>query len=821
MKATIEELLQYFKGALDAASDAIGMSTSEGKHWYQNTAFDNLFGDIGQDPPSSVYADEQMGRKIFETIMAGGEWSGEVLMKGKDGNLLNIFLRAYPIRTGNGDVVGIVGVHTDITQKKQDREVLHLQHDLCVALSGATNLEEALSLIVNAACEIPDLDCGGVYLVNQDTKALNLFYSKGLSPQFVKKISQYGKDSDQAKMIASGKTIFADYSQLKISRDPVKQKEKIRAIVIIPIFHRSEAIGALNVASHTTNRITLHTRKHLETMASQVGSAIARVIAEEENLKQNRELQLLSNKLRKEIDEHKRAEKTLEVEKERFRILTEKAPLGISMIGEDGRYRYLNPKFIEMFGYNLEDVPTGKDWFKQAYPNKEYRHEVISTWINDLKEFKVGESRPRTFTVTCKNGLEKIIYFKPVTLETGDQFMICEDVTNQEYLENQLRQAQKMEAIGTLAGGIAHDFNNILFPIVGLSELIAEDLPTGSPEHKNVQEILKAAKRGSDLVKQILALSRQSEHKLMPVRLQKILQEASRLGRSTIPSDIKIKQDIQNDCGLVMADPTQLHQVTMNLITNAYHAVESTGGEISLQLKEIELKGDDLEGLSIEPGQYALMTIIDSGCGIEPAVMDKIFLPYFTTKEQGKGTGLGLAVAYGIVKKHIGDIKVYSEVGKGTTINVYLPLMEKSDETVSVEKVQDYETGNERILLVDDEAPIAQVERKMLERLGYQVTSRTSSPDALEAFSAHPDFYDLVITDMTMPNITGDKLSKELISIRPDIPVIICTGFSERINDEKAKAIGIKGFLMKPIVMSEMSHLVRKVIDEAKKGSTQ
>lgn len=816
MKATIEELSEYFKGALDAASDAVGMSTSAGRHWYQNKAFDDLFGDIGKDPPSSIYADEHTGRKIFETIMAGVEWTGEVLMKGKSGNLLNIFLHAYPIKNANGDVTGLVGVHTDITQKKQDRAVLQLQHDLSVALSGATNLEEALSLIVNAACELPELDCGGVYLVNQETKALNLLYAKGLSPQFLEKISYYGKDSDQAKMIASRKAIYADYSQLNISRDPVKQKEKIRAIAILPIIHRGVAIGALNVASHTSDSISLQTREYIETMASQVGSAISRVITEEKNLKQNRELQLLSNKLRKEIDEHKLTVKTLEVEKERFRILTENAPFGIAMIGKDGRYLYLNPKFIEIFRYNLEDIPTGKDWFRKAYPNQEYRSKVISTWIKDLEEFKVGESRPRTFTVTCKNGSEKIIYFKPVTLETGDQFMICEDVTSQKNLENQLRQAQKMEAIGNLAGGIAHDFNNILFPIVGLSEILAEDLPIGSPEQKNAQEIQKAGKRGSDLVQQILAFSRQSEHKLKPVRVQKIVREAARLGRSTIPSDIEIKQDIRDDCGLVMADPTQLHQITMNLITNAYHAVEQTGGEISIQLKEVELKSDDLDGLLIEPSRYNQLTISDNGCGIDPAVMNKIFEPYFTTKEQGKGTGLGLAVVYGIIKEHLGEIKVYSKPGKGTTVNVYLPLMEKSNDAEPVEKVQDYKTGNERILLVDDEEPIAQVVRQMLERLGYQVTFRTSSPDALEAFRANPEFFDLVITDMTMPNMTGDKLSQELISIRPDIPVIICTGFSERINDKKAKALGIKGFLMKPVVMLEMSNMVRNVIDEAR-----
>jgi PAS domain S-box-containing protein len=383
-------------------------------------------------------------------------------------------------------------------------------------------------------------------------------------------------------------------------------------------------------------------------------------------------------------------------------------------------------------------------------------------------------------------------------------------------LQDQLAQAQKIESIGNLAGGIAHDFNNILFPIVGMSEMLLEDLPAGSLEHENAQVILDAGKRGGDLVKQILAFSRQTEHKVIPVRIQQILKEVLKLGRSTIPTDIEIAQDIQADCGMVMADPTQLHQIAMNLITNAYHAIEQTSGIISVQLKETILGREGLADSLLEPGRYALLSVSDTGCGIDPPLMKKIFDPYFTTKEQGKGTGLGLAVVYGIVKEHHGDIKVYSELGEGTTFKVYLPLMEKFSEAVFVGKVKRDETGTERILLVDDEEPVAKLEKQMLERLGYRVTSRINSVAALEVFGAKPAAFDLVVTDMTMPNMTGNQLARELISIRPDIPIIICTGFSERISKEKAPDFGIKGFLMKPVVKSEMAKMVRKVLDEAK-----
>ena len=345
-----------------------------------------------------------------------------------------------------------------------------------------------------------------------------------------------------------------------------------------------------------------------------------------------------------------------------------------------------------------------------------------------------------------------------------------------------------------MRGGIAHDFNNILFPIIGMSEMLIEDLPFDSPEQENAYEIFKAGKRGSELVKQILAFSRQAEHKLIPIRVQHILKEVVQLSRSTIPTNIEIHQNVQTDCGLVMADPTQIHQIAMNIITNAYHAVENVAvGTISIQLKEKEVSGTESSELGVQPGKYAVLSISDNGQGIPPDLIEKIFDPYFTTKEQGKGTGLGLAVVYGIVQEHKGTIKVYSGVGKGTTFDIYFPLMDKPSIAEIVDKDDQNVTGTERILLVDGEEAIAKLEKQMLERMGYKVAFRLNSIEALEAFKAQKDNFDLVITDMSMPTMTGDQLAQELIAIRPDMPVIICTGYSEKIDDEKAKEIGVKG----------------------------
>lgn len=499
--------------------------------------------------------------------------------------------------------------------------------------------------------------------------------------------------------------------------------------------------------------------------------------------------------------------------------------IAVSLDGQ-GNITFCNDFFLRLTGWKRKEV-LGKSWFETFVPPN-IRKDL---WYGlFLKAVETGDI-PAHFQneIITKHGERRLVNWSNIIFHDAKKNAIVvtsigEDITERQKLEQRIQQAQKMESIGNLAGGIAHDFNNLLAPIIGMTELLLEDLPPDSLQYENAKEILIAGDRCRDLVAQILAFSRQTEHKMIPVRVQTILKEVLKLSRSTIPSNIEIVQDLQSDCSLVIADPTQLHQVAMNLITNAYHAVEPTGGKITVRLREREIDGDASAANGLKQGRYAMLTISDTGGGIDPSIRDKIFEPYFTTKEQSKGTGFGLAVAYGIVKDHNGDIEVHSDVGRGATFKVYLPVMEKSPEKVVAEQLQSDETGTERILLVDDEAQIISVTRQMLERLGYRVTARTSSMEALEAFRANPGGFELVLTDMAMPNMTGDQLAKELISIRPHIPVIICTGFSTRINKEKSKDIGIKGFLMKPIIKSEMAQLVRKVLDEAKaveKGSSR
>ena len=391
--------------------------------------------------------------------------------------------------------------------------------------------------------------------------------------------------------------------------------------------------------------------------------------------------------------------------------------------------------------------------------------------------------------------------------------LVFRDISHEIEMEEKLSQAQKMESIGTLAGGIAHDFNNILFPIIGHAEMLLDDLPEDGSIQNSLNQIYTSALRARELVKQILAFSRQEKNELKLMKMQPIIKEAMKLIRSTIPTTINITQNLQSDCRPVSADPTQIHQIVMNLATNAYHAMEENSGELKVNLKEIELSEHDLISPDMSPGLYACLSIADTGMGMNKDVMDRIFDPFFTTKEKGKGTGMGLSVVHGIVKQMNGEIQVYSEPGKGTEFHIYLPIVKTDFKTQETRTNEPIQGGTESILLIDDEEGIITIEKLALERLGYQVTSRTSSLEALEAFRFDPKKFDLVITDKAMPNMPGEKLVVELIKIRHDIPILLFTGFSESMSEEKIKSLGIKGLLLKPIIIKDLAKKIRETLD--------
>ncbi|MDO9040887.1 MAG: PAS domain S-box protein [Desulfocapsaceae bacterium] len=389
---------------------------------------------------------------------------------------------------------------------------------------------------------------------------------------------------------------------------------------------------------------------------------------------------------------------------------------------------------------------------------------------------------------------------------------ISRDVTELKALEGQFRQAQKMEAIGTLAGGIAHDFNNILTPILGYSELLIDRLASNSQEQGLVREIFNAGKRAKELVKQILTFGRQTERQQQPVQIHMIVREALKLLRASIPTTITIKQNVV-DCGLVMADPTQIHQILMNLCTNAYHAMRETGGELGVSLSVVELTTQDsLDKFTLVPGPHVKLAVSDTGCGMSKELLERIFEPYFTTKKHGEGTGMGLSVVHGIVKSNHGHITVYSEPGRGTEFHFYLPQIATHGNDLAEKAVVPIPQGSGTILVVDDEVAVGQLLRELLLSLGYEVVLCSSSTQALETFQQNGARIDLVLTDMTMPTMNGAELIRRIKHLNPAMPVVLCTGFSDIMDEDKAKRMGIDGYLLKPVIKSQLAQTIYEIM---------
>ena len=410
----------------------------------------------------------------------------------------------------------------------------------------------------------------------------------------------------------------------------------------------------------------------------------------------------------------------------------------------------------------------------------------------------------------------------PLTDEAGKLISIvhfAKDISEQKNLEQQLRQTQKMSAIGNLAGGIAHDFNNLLVPIIGYGDMLLFDLPEDSSYVTSVKEIVQAGHRARDLVSQILTFSRKSEQEHVSLCVQAIAKEVVKLLRSSIPTTIEIKQSIDYACPAVMADPTQIHQIIMNLCTNAYHSMRKNGGILGIGLAKVDVQADDFYArLNLQPGVYVRLEVSDTGHGMTPETRERIFEPYFTTKEKGDGTGLGLAVAHGIVSSCQGTIVVYSEPGQGSSFHVYLPAIIGKEEEELEKAAEVLIRGDAHVLVVDDAQEIIDLEKSMLEVLGYSVTAFSNPEKALALFQAQPDDFDLLLTDMTMPGMTGVQLVEEVFAIRPKMPVILCTGFSELINEKQAEALGIRGYIMKPLLMKDFARAIHKVLGEESSG---
>ena len=480
----------------------------------------------------------------------------------------------------------------------------------------------------------------------------------------------------------------------------------------------------------------------------------------------------------------------------------------------DREYRIIevNDAYLTMSGYERQELLTMTIWDLECRHSREQITANLARLDRGEHLRFEGEHRRRD----GKN-LEVEISVQKRGGGSGELFAFIRDISQQkkseaerEHLQRRLQQAQKMEAIGTLAGGIAHDFNNILGAVIGYAEIALDDAPAGSLVADDVAQILKAGNRAKELVKQILAFSRQSAVEPLPLLPATLIKEAVKLLRSSLPTTIAIELTLDSEAGPVLADPGQLHQIIMNLGTNALHAMEEGGGTLAITLQNTTL-ADNRLGLAA--GDYARLTVADSGCGISPAIRERIFDPYFTTKEVGKGTGMGLAIVHGIVESYGGSIACDPRPGGGTVFTIHLPRTAASL-AATEEKIENVPAGREHILLVDDEEMLAEMGKHLLERLGYRVTTRTSSLEALTTFQNQPDRFDLVITDQTMAGLTGADLARRILQLRPTLPIILCTGYSNQISEEKARSLGIKGFAFKPLTRKEIGELIRRVLDD-------
>ena len=503
-----------------------------------------------------------------------------------------------------------------------------------------------------------------------------------------------------------------------------------------------------------------------------------------------------------------------EAERLRLAAAVEQVAEGILITERNGTIRYINPAFKTITGYAKADI-IGKKFrvLDQTGQTEAFYKEMWRTissgkvWeghIIDKK--KSGEDCELEVTISpIRNAQEKVINFVAV----------CRDVTLEVRMEKQFRQTQKMEAIGTLAGGIAHDFNNILSGIIGYTQLAYYNIPEGQKARTQMEKVLKASYRATDLVKQILTFGRRTEKEMKAVNIVFIIKEVLKLLRASLPATIEISHELTCRSGTILADPTQFHQVLMNLCTNAADAMRGKGvGILHISLTDTHLNANDskrYKGLS--PGPYLQLSVSDTGCGIPPEIQEKIFEPFFTTKSHGLGTGMGLAMTHGIVRDHGGVITFYSEKGKGTTFHLFLPEIERKSRSKDKPLPALLPRGNERILFVDDEAALAELGKEKLEYFGYHVTTRTDSLKTLETFQADPERFDLVITDQTMPKMTGLQLSEEILKIRPDIPILLCSGFSDAITPETLKASGVRAFMMKPLLDRDMAMTIRKILD--------
>lgn len=664
------------------------------------------------------------------------------------------------------------------------------------------------------------MDIGKILIIDDSLENLRLLTNVLEEQQYTVLQATNGDIGLKVASIASPDLILLDIRMPGLDGFDVCRRLKadnilhdIPVIFLSGLTDKSEKVkafqaGGVDYVEKPIHREEVLARVHAHLQLYRLQSSLEQLVKE-----RTQKIEQINNTLRAENLHRRQAEA-------RYRHLYHNTPVMMYSIDKDMQLINVNDYWLKTMGYNREEVLGRKFIDFLTAESKIYAEQtILPRFFEDRAVDKVE------YQMLKKNGtvidvlLSAVIEKDYEGNETSLAF--CVDITEQKRseedrrkLEVQLRQTQKLEAIGTLAGGIAHDFNNILTPILGYAQLELESASPESSLHKSLHSICTAGLRAKELVRQILAFSRKEEQELRPLLLIPVIKEALKLIKSSFPSTIQIIQELPTSDYRVIGDPIQIHQIIMNICTNAMQAMKESGGILEVRLQETELTEIDREQFNnLLTGKYCKLVISDTGPGMEPDILDRILEPYFTTKDAGEGTGLGLSVVHGIVHSLGGAIKIYSKPGKGSSFHIYLPLLPHTGEETIVQ-ARPLPIGNERILLVEDEKEVADIIHDMLTQLGYRVNVISNSSEVVKIFTETPDQFDLVMTDLTMPGITGIHLAQQLTRYRNDIPIILCTGFIDFITEEKAREFGIRGVIMKPVIMRELAETIREVLDE-------
>ena len=767
---------EQYRAIFENAVEGFFQSTAEGRFIRVNRALARMCG--YDSPEEMVAAVTDIGEQHYESREEREQFIALLNEHGvvenfehkacrRDGSTFWVSVSARAVKDAAGRVLYYEGSHVDIDERKR------------VEMRIVDATEQYRSLFDTSTNAILIRDRSGT-ITMANRAAMNLLAAEREEDLLGRTYLEFVHPEDRPLSAARIKRIF------EIAADP-DSVTKLDAATIRPREHRMVTLRGDTIDAESTG-VAFHYKG---------GFHIQGIF--------------------RDITDRRRAEDKLRETEKKYRELAESLPQVIFEIDATGNLVYLNQKGYDLFGYTPADLEGGFNVLDGFVP--EDRERAARNIALSLQGQRQGKNE---YTVIRKDGttIPVEIHAERVLHEntaTGIRGVLLDLTPNRraqeerERLEAQLQQAQKMEAIGALAGGIAHDFNNILSAIIGYTELAM--LNEGA-EHcqAELKQALLAANRARDLIKQILAFSRQTDEERMPIRVGLVTKECVKFLRATIPSTIAIKTRIDEKSGTVLANSVELHQIIMNLCTNALHAIGDQGGKLEIAVEETEIDHAQKQGtIGLDVGPYVRVSVTDTGGGIPPEILGKIFDPYFTTKAKGVGTGLGLAVVHGIVRKSGGAIQVESVPGHGTTFHILLPRVDQPS-TQQVEPPGIPVGGSERILFVDDEMMLAGIGQQMLKKLGYDVVARTSPIEALELFKAKPEHFDLVVTDQTMPGMTGDALAREMMRIRPGLPVIICTGYSQSIDERKAFEMGIRGFVMKPILINRIAVAIRKAL---------